>query len=182
MTRHDIMERLYNSADLDECIRKTVRPDHQKDFKHELFLLLYELPSERITGLDSRNELLPYVVTMLCNLARNKNKSYQKKYNVDNKVLYVTEFEKADDDDDLSIREQKEIREQQLVEHIRTGLDDPDKFPYYREIVGAVDKYGGIRAASRATGIPKSSLADTIKKVRDKLNSIYNGEPDAGIY
>ena len=186
MTHHAIIERLYNSPDLDDCIKKTVRPDHQKDFKHELILLLYEKPQELILNLYNTSGLTYYVVRIILNLVNQKRNVYHRTYN-DSTVTYdtdkVTMVNRQVEPEDFSEREKRELKELALLNEIENNLDDKEKFPYYRELIEAINTHGGIRAASRITGIPKSSIHDTVKKIRQRLNKIYDDpEQIKGIY
>lgn len=185
MTLNAIMEGLYKSCDLDSCIKKTVRQDHQQDFKHELFLLLYEKPHELILSLYNTSGLTYYVVRIVLNLVNQKRNIYHKTYN-DYYITYdsaiVEKREQGCEGMTIVERLKDEEKEEKLINHINNNLDEPDKFPYYRELVKQVTIHGGMRAASRATGIDVSVISRSIKKVREKLDSIYNGEPDGGIY
>jgi hypothetical protein len=162
-----------------------VRVDHQNDFKHEVILLLYEKPHELILSLYNTSGLTYYVVRIILNLVNQKRNIYHRVYN-DFNVTYDTEIVEtlklSCEGITIVQRKRDEEREERLIEHINNNLDEKDKFPYYKRIVDAVEEHGGIRAASRATGIPKSSIAEAIKKVRQKLNFIYNGETVEGIY
>lgn len=173
MTVHAIIERLYKSKDLDDCIRKTVREDHRNDFKHELFLLLYDKPQQLLIDLYNSSGLTYYVVRVILNLATQKRNIYHRNYN-DSNITYDSEklTGPCDELPDFTERIQKEEKEIRLINEINFNLDDGGRFPYYRELVKLVDQYGGIRAASRATGIPKSSIAEAVKKVRNHLASI----------
>ena len=186
MTVNAIIEKLYKSNDLDNCIRKMVRPDHQADFKHELILLLYDKPQSLILSLYNTSGLTYYVVRIILNLVNQKRNVYHRTYN-DYSVLYDTEIvsqvKREHEPVDIEKRLKEEEKEQRLINHIKNGLDEKDKFPYYRELVEAVERYGGIRKASKATGVPRNTISRAIKRVREKLNSIYNDkETIKGIY
>lgn len=172
MTHHDIIERLYRSRELDDCISKLIRPDHRSDFKHELILVLYGLPHHFICSLFNSSGLTFYVVRSIINLSRNKHDVYLKNYtnqNIDLLPDMPNEIP-SHEDCDMEKREAEEQREIDLLFEINHRLDDPDRFPYYRSIIEQVAKHGGIRAASRELGIPKTTIFNSIKKVRDKLN------------
>lgn len=177
-----IIENLYNSSDLNDCIRKMVRPHHRQDFKQELFLILYEKPHETIISLHKSNGLKYYVVRIILNLVNQKRNVYHKKYN-DNSVVYDTEVLNhiSYDQESFEERDLIEQKEMAMVEEVN-NLDKTFDTPYYRMLVNLVNEHGSQRAVSRLTGIPVSSICEAVKKVRNHLNSIYNGDPIKGIY
>lgn len=180
MTVSAIIEQLYKSPDLDNCIRKMVRPDLWQDFKHELILTIYSnIPEQKLCDLHQRNELKFYVVRTIINLVKNKNQVYHRNY-----LLKLTELKNTEQIhlDELDKRKKLEDRELEIVGEI-DRLDDRFNTFYYRELVKLIAKHGSMRAAARATGIEVSSISRAIKKVREHLNSIYN-DPQTieGIY
>lgn len=208
MTRHDIIESLYKSQDLDDCIRKMVRQDLRADFKHEYILKMYEVPEEKLIALYDRKELRFYAVRCLINLVKLKYGVFNRLYN-NTKITYdtdkfeingyVNDFDESrlnrtlrsktkdifEIDEELESRLNEEQKELELIAEINRlheVFPTDTEYPYYQALIEAVVEHGGMRGASRATGIPKSSISDSIKKVRDHLNSIYNGEEIKGIY
>ena len=184
MTRHDIIESLYKSKDLDDCIRKMVRHDLRQDFKHEYILKMYEVPEEKLLALYNKNELRFYAVRCLINLVKLKYGVFNRVYN-DFRIVPTDDFKDESEETDEK-REQREQKELDLIAEfykLHEVFPTDSEFPYYQAIIEAVVEHGGMRAASRATGIPKSSISDSIKKVRDHLNSIYNDSKTIeGIY
>jgi hypothetical protein len=176
MTVNAIVETLYKSKELDDCIRKTVRQDHQSDFKHELILLLYEKPHELILSLYNTSGLTYYVVRIILNLVNQNRNRYHRIYN-DSKITYDTSaiesMNVSYEGMTMVERMKDEERELRVVAEIK-NLDEntTERFPFYQSLVYAVERYGGIRAASRATGIPRSSICDAIKIVRKKLSCV----------
>lgn len=186
MTQHAIIEQLYKSKDLDDCIKKTVRQDHQADFKHELILLLYEKPADLILSLYNTSGLTFYVVRIVLNLVNQKRNIYHRTYN-DYTVLYDTDKLSAvkviHEEEDFEHRLKQEDKERAMIYEIENNLDTKFNTFYYRQLIEAVDRYGGIRATARALGIPKSSVHNSIKKVKDHLNKMYNDrEAIDGVY
>lgn len=175
MTVNEIIKELYCSNDLDDCIRKTVRHDHRQDFKQELFLLLYEKPHELLISLYNTSGLTYYVVKIVLNLVNQKRNVYHKKYN-DQNITYDSDKLVHISKEDVCITErmQKEQHEAMLINEINNGLDETFGNPYYRLLVYMVKDHGSMREVSRQTGIPVSSISESIKKVRNHLNKIYN--------
>lgn len=168
-----ILEQLYSSNDLDDCIRKMVKQHHRQDFKQELFLILYEKPSQLIIDLHKNKGLTYYVVRIILNLVNQKRNIYHKKYS-DNTVIYDNDivYQVPDESYPLEERQSREDRELVLVDHINNQLDDQFKTPYYRMLVHLVNEHGSQRAVSRLTGIPVSSICEAVKRVRNHLISI----------
>jgi len=187
MTYSQVIENLYRSNDLDDCITKLIRQDHRSDFKHDLFLIIYNYRQDFILTLYNTSGLTFFVVRTVLNLVNNRYGEYHKRYN-SRQVVSVPdfEFEAADEPDDLHIRQQAEHHEMTQLSQIDkalTSLDScfpDDRLPYYRSIIEEVVKQGGIRAASRVLNIPKSTIHNYVTKVR---HSIYN-DPDTikGVY
>jgi hypothetical protein len=174
MTVNAIVENLYKSRELDDCIKKMVRQDHQSDFKHELILLLYEKPHELILSLYNTSGLTYYVVRIILNLVNQKRNVYHRTYNDSNITYDTSVLDKVSYEEITMVERMKdEERELRVVAEIK-NLDEntTERFPFYQSLVYAVERYGGIRAASRATGIPRSSICDAIKIVRKKLSCV----------
>lgn len=205
MTVNHIIEQLYNSKEVDDCIRKMVRQDHRQDFKQELFLKIYEIPAQRLLMLDERKELKFYVVRCLINLVKNNSSVYNKNYvkpERDNVTMWSDHKTRKEDNDDYSAafkneamlldlknpdelaeRIESEERECRAINEINNNFDDAFNTPYYRTLVHLISEHGSMREVSRQTGIPIASISEAVKKARNHLkNKIYNGEPVKGIY
>jgi len=183
VTVAQIIEQLYRSKDLDECIRKTVRLDLQSDFKHELILILYDKSPELIQRLHEAKQLTFYVVRIILNLVNQSRNIYHKTY-INPAITYDNDKlkDKYEIEENFEERLRKENREVALINEFN-NLDSTFNTFYYRRLIQEVAKTGGVRKASRATGIPRSSISDSIKKVREHLNKIYNdSENIEGIY
>ena len=183
MTVAQIIEQLYRSKDLDECIRKTVRLDLQSDFKHELILILYDKSPELIQRLHEAKQLTFYVVRIILNLVNQSRNIYHKTY-INPAITYDNDKlkDKYEESENFEERLKKEEKELKILKAF-DNLDSVFNTFYYRRLIQEVAKTGGVRKASRATGIPRSSISDSIKKVREHLNKIYNdSENIEGIY
>jgi len=186
MTASQVIEQIYKSKDLDNCINKLVRKDHREDFKQEIILILLEKPEETILQLHHAAGLTYYVVRIVLNLINQKRNIYHRTYN-DTTVTYdtdkVSETLKEPEPVDFEERIKEEEREILMVKEITDGLNINYETFYYRKIVEAVDKHGGVRAAAAATGIPRTTISRAMGKVKEYLNSVYNDpETIKGIY
>lgn len=175
MNIDSIVGNLYKSPDLNSCIAKMVKPDHQQDFKQELFLLLYQKPHELLLSLYNSSGLTYYVVRIILNLVNQKRNVYHKTYN-DFAVTYDSESmdRMISEDDNFTERIQDEEKELQLLSEIDSmdeKLRTPQfrETPYYRHLVYLISQHKSQRAVSRLTGIPVSSISESVKRVRKHL-------------
>lgn len=205
MTVNEIIESLYNSSEVDDCIRRMVREDHRKDFKQELFIKIYDIPAERLLALNERGEIKFYIVRSLINLVKNKSSVYNKNYlrpeyekivmdqktenrmadeqdGVFRSALPTASLSDIDDPEHLNQRAETEQKEMKMLEEIN-NLDDRFGTHYYRTLVNLVSEAGSMREVSRRTGIPVASISEAVKKVRNHLKKIYDDpETIKGIY
>jgi hypothetical protein len=162
MTQCEIIEELYISRDLDICICKLIRIDHRQDFKHEFILNVYKIPAERLIALHKRNELKFYIVRSLINFAKSFNQY------IPNTVDNIPELRQPEPID-MDARLEDERTEVRLLSYINNNLDSELNSPFYRCILEAYTKHGGMRKAARATGIHVSVISRSVKKIREHL-------------
>ena len=174
MTVNEIIEEIYISKDFDDCIRKTVIPEHQEDFKQELVLKIYDIPHPKLHELYYRNELKYYIVRIIINLVKNKNKSYHKTY-LEKGITYdsdkVDKYNKQEEEENFEERQKYEDWEQDMIREIER-MDESLNTPYYKLLVYLIKEQGSMRAVSRLTGIPVSSISEAVKRVRNHLNNL----------
>ncbi len=165
-----IIEQLYRSTELDDCIARLVKQDHREDFKHELFIILYEKPSETLLALHRTGGLKFYVVRVAMNLARQTRNVFHKKY-LSGIVTYDSDQIQnvSAQDECLESRLIDEKKEQDMISEL-DKVDDPDKFPYYKMLLEQVSKHKSMRETARATGIHVSTISRSIKKIREHLH------------
>lgn len=172
MDIRDTLTELYNSKQLNECIQKFVKPDYRDDFKQELFLILLTKPQAELRDIINQGNIIYYTVLIIINLSRQSKNTFQTTY-FDKKIDYDTEkvlYSRSPADfDTIGERQERENKEDQLLRELE-GIDHKignKNFPFYETLLRIVAEHGGIREASRRTGLPKSSIYDSVKKVRN---------------
>ncbi len=102
---------------------------------------------------------------------RNKREVYRKLYDDPMMVYDSDRVNRSNIQDEVNDhREQAEQKELTMIQEI-SNLDDVTGSFYHRELVHLVARLGSMRAVSRELGIPKSSISDTVRKVREHLIS-----------
>lgn len=171
----ELITEVYDLREVDECIAKIIRTDHQRDFKQEVFLILLETPCDKVSTISQTGGLRLYVFRIIWNLFRQKRNVYNSTYR-EQSVEYNTD--KLDSEkyslppaeyDSIGERQRKEDKEMVMITRI-SQLDDVMGTFYHRELVALIAKYGSMREVSRQLGIPTSSISDSIKKVRKHLS------------
>lgn len=157
---------LFNSTEVDLCIKKFVPQRFRDDFKQELFLRLLE----KKNVVQSANNLKAYVAKTIINMANFPRDIYFKKY-------VNPEFGKAQEAvleslpnemNDLEERIKKEQNEQRYLTRI-DSLIYCETNHYYGRLAKAINQHGSFREVSRQTGIPVSSISEAVKKLRKLL-------------
>lgn len=170
-----IIADLYTNQAIDDCIVKVVDRGPRDDFKQELFLILLEKPAEEIERIDQEGKILYYVVRIILNLIRQERNVYHKTY-LEKKIDYDTEkvlySRSPAEHGTIEERQEREDREDSFLVELE-GIDAKignKGYPYHQELINLIVKHGGIRETSRQTGIPKTTVARAVHKVRSHLN------------
>lgn len=159
--------------EIDDCICKLVREEYREDFKQELFLILLEIPCDRVVQMNGTFKY--FVVRIILNLARQKKNEFHKKY-LDRSVEYNTDklnyqVSSPADVDTMGERIEREKREESILMQI-PGIDKAlghDSFPYHEVILSMITKLGSMRKVSIETGIPATTLRRTVLRIREHL-------------
>lgn len=137
-------------------------PDLREDLKQELFIVLCEMDEEKLIEISEKRQLKFYAVRIMLNLIQSKTSPFYYKY----RKNVVQEFNSnthtvIDSNFD-------ERRHEQMIKKVAAELEvlhwyEKDLFNLYME--------SGCNAAelSRDIGIPKRSIYQTIKNVKDKI-------------
>lgn len=162
---------LYNSKQLNECIQKFVKECYRDDFKQEVFLILLSKPKEEIQRIIDQGNILFYTVRIIINLSRQENNTFIQTF-FDKRIDYDTEkvlYSRSPADfDTIGERQQRENKEDELLKELE-GIDSKmgsNNFPYYEKIIKIIAEHGSLRKVSEITGIPKSTIHSSVKKVR----------------
>jgi len=172
MDIRDTLTELYNSKQLNECIQKFVKPDYRDDFKQELFLILLTKPKAELRDIIEQGNIIYYTVRIIINLSRQNKNTFLTTY-FDKRIDYDTEkvlYSRSPADfDTIGERQEREDKEDELLKELE-GIDHKmgsKNFPFYEKLIRIVAEHGGIREASRRTGIPKSSVHRSINRIKD---------------
>lgn len=178
VTINQIAEELFSSKEVDNCIKKVVAPEYFDDFKQELFLIILNDTTGSFMRAYKDGKHRFHTVRTILNLTKYTRGVFHKKYlEPESMTVEFTESVPCQPCEGIEIRRFKEEREDRVLEEIKhmdesEGLKTKSGYPFYLASIEAVRKYGGIRKASRATGIPKSTLARAVIKVREHLKTI----------
>jgi hypothetical protein len=77
--RNEILVEFWELTEVNNAISKMKPVELQEDLKSEVFLILCELPEEKLIALYDRKELKFYIVRIMLNLVQNKNNQFYKK-------------------------------------------------------------------------------------------------------
>lgn len=157
---------MWVSDELNGCIRKFAPHGFEDDFRQELFLKLLSAP-ERIQEVYHAGGIQFYVTRAIINLVYESRSAFHRKY----KTPDMSEYEhwmKPDIQEDIYHEEQSAFVDR-IIERIEES-EDRLNTPYYRLLADALMLHGSAGKVAKATGIPKSSVQQGIKKLRKYLN------------
>lgn len=154
--RFKILEEFYNSVEVNDAISKMHPVELQEDLKGELFLILAELPEEKLIGLYQAKQLRFYVVRVMLNLVRSTDKKFYAKYR--NFVEY----------EEKEIADETQPDPTEFISKYFEGL-----YWYEKELLRlyTFEFNRNARQLSRATGIPYMSIIRTLNKTKQDLKS-----------
>lgn len=154
--RSKILTEFYNSVEVNDAISKMHPVELQEDLKGELFLILAELPEEKLIGLYEAKQLRFYVVRVMLNLVRSTDKKFYAKYR--NFVEY----------EEREIADESQADPTEFISKYFEGL-----YWYEKELLRlyTFEFNRNARQLSRATGIPYMSIIRTLNKTKQDLKS-----------
>ncbi|CAB4137229.1 hypothetical protein UFOVP316_27 [uncultured Caudovirales phage] len=154
--RSKILTEFYNSIEVNDAISKMHPIELQEDLKGELFLILAELPEEKLIGLYQAKQLRFYVVRVMLNLVRSTDKKFYAKYR--NFVEY----------EEREIADESQADPTEFISKYFEGL-----YWYEKELLRlyTFEFNRNARQLSRATGIPYMSIIRTLNKTKQDLKS-----------
>lgn len=149
----EILTNLFRDQRLNDCITKISSTDQAEDLKQDVFIVLLTKDPEVINSLHKENGLLFYAIRIAKNLSRTENRK--------RKTIPLCE-----------VAEEIEHDEVKEYTHLLDELPKTNNgFPYFKEVFNIVAKHGSLRAASRVTGIPFSSIQVDWNFVKTYLKS-----------
>lgn len=155
MTKNQIIEKLYLSKNLNDCIKKMEPVDLQDDLKSEVIAIVCEWSEEKIVELYTKNQLEFYVVRVILNQIKSKTSPFYKKHRQSFAELTGEESYECTD---LKEREVKELIQDIAIQQI------DELYWYDAEILRMYLELGTFRAIQDKTGIPFISCYVNIKK------------------
>lgn len=152
MNREQIITEFYNSKDINQAISKMQPAYLQDELKQEVFLVLCEMPEERLFQMYNDEYLKYFIVRTILNMAKSDRSTFYKKFR-----------EQLDE-----IPESFEMKKEDYDESLNEKLDDAIKILhwYERELLRLYSEEKNLLKISRDTNIPYRSILETIKKVK----------------
>jgi DNA-directed RNA polymerase specialized sigma subunit len=126
----------------------------QYDLKVEVFMVLLEIPNEKLFGLYERNEIRFYIVRTMLNMIKSDRSQFWKKYR------NYTEYK---------VNEVAEVEDNCIINLMENGIE---KLHWYQKEILRLytfDFNKNAKELSRQTGIPYMSIIRTLKQTKSEL-------------
>lgn len=92
LTKNELIAKLYNDSNVNSML-KTINHYHCDDFKQELFLILLQMPEEKLFELQNKNELYPFINKIITNQTHSNTSEFYRKYRKHSELIsYVGNF------------------------------------------------------------------------------------------
>ena len=169
MGRNEILIEFWELNEVNNAISKMKPIELQEDLKSEVFLILCELPEEKLVALYDRKELKFYMVRIMLNLVQNKNNQFYKKYRNFTELNSYEEATQVNEEPDLN----------KIVNKYFEGL-----YWYQKEILRlyTYEFNKNAKKLSLSTGIPYMSIIRTLNKTKQELKSKINGDISSNMF
>jgi hypothetical protein len=156
MGRNKILLEFWHSDEVNNAFSKMHPIELQEDLKSEVFLILAELPEEKLIGLYNRKELRFYIVRIMLNLVQNVNNQFYKQYR--NFTELVIEEKEDEIDTDITTK-------------VQICIDDLHW--YKKELLRLYTEEFNCNATalSKSTKIPYMSIIRTLNQTKSELKS-----------
>jgi hypothetical protein len=154
--RNEILVEFWQSEEVNKAFSKMHPIELQDDLKSEVFLILAELPEQKLIDLYDKKQLRFYVVRIMLNLVQNSNNQFYKRYR--NFVEYTDQ-------------EVAESYQEDISQKVRLSVDDLHW--YKKELLRLYTEEFkcNAKALSRDTGIPYMSIVRTLNITKSELKS-----------
>lgn len=146
----DIIEQLYRSDDLENCLSRIQPADIRDDVKQHVFTELLLKPEADIMDLWERGKFTAYVAKMLVNMVRWERSSFRK---LQGRETALESF--------------SDIADEQPIEIIVVPLEK--LYWYDAKMLELYAEHGSYRKVEAVTGIEFSGICKTIKKARIEI-------------
>lgn len=156
MGRNEILIEFWQSEEVNKAFSKMHPIELQDDLKSEVFLILAELPEQKLSDLYDKKQLRFYIVRIMLNLVQNSNNQFYKRYR--NFVEYTAQ-------------EVAESYQEDISQKVRLSVDDLHW--YKKELLRLYTEEFkcNAKALSRDTGIPYMSIVRTLNITKSELKS-----------
>jgi hypothetical protein len=179
--RNEILTNLYQSKELADLLKKMQPENLREDIKQELFVILCEMPEERILMLEEKKQLKFYTVRIVMNMVLSKKSRFYYKFR---KTLTASlpdiAATQAENDFDLDEFEnsyaQRILKMNKAIENLHW---------YQREVLEQYLEHGSagklIKDMKEKLGgryIPKRSILQTVKTAKEEIRAKIASLPD----
>ena len=156
MGRNEILIEFWQSEEVNKAFSKMHPIELQDDLKSEVFLILAELPEQKLFDLYDKKQLRFYIVRIMLNLVQNSNNQFYKRYR--NFVEYTAQEVAESYQEDLTFKVQFAVE---------------DLHWYKKELLRLYTEEFkcNAKALSRDTGIPYMSIVRTLNITKSELKS-----------
>lgn len=150
MNRDKIISELYLSKDINDAIGKMHPLELQDDLRQEVFLVLCEMPEERLFQMFNDGYLKYFIVRTILNMAKSDRSNFSRTF----RRVYEPIVDRYSD----------QAYDESINEKLNKSLEVLHW--YEKEVFRLFSETGNLLQVSRDTNIPYRSLLKTIKKVR----------------
>lgn len=156
MGRNEILIEFWQSKEVNAAFRKMHPVELQEDLKSEVFLILAELPYDKLIDLYDKKQLRFYVVRIMLNLVQNNKTPFYKKFR------NFVEF---------TAKEIVEVEQNDITSKIVDSFDDLHW--YKKELIRlyAEEFNCNAKKLSRSTKIPYMSIIRTLNIIKQELKT-----------
>jgi len=154
MDKNKIIERYWLNEEVNQAFAKMQPEELQYDLKVEVFMVLLEMPEEKLIGLYERNEIRFYIVRNMLNMIKSDRSQFWKKYR------NYTEY---------NAKEVAEVEDNCIISLMENGVE---KLHWYQKEILRLytfDFNKNAKELSRQTGIPYMSIIRTLKQTKSEL-------------
>ena len=156
MGRNEILIEFWQSKEVNAAFKKMHPVELQEDLKSEVFLILAELPHDKLIDLYEKKQLRFYVVRIMLNLVQNNKTPFYKKFR------NFVEF---------TAKEVVEVEQNDITSKIVDSFDDLHW--YKKELIRlyAEEFNCNAKELSRSTKIPYMSIIRTLNIIKQELKT-----------
>lgn len=154
MDKNKIIEKYWLNDEVNQAFAKMQPEELQYDLKVEVFMVLLEMPEDKLLGLYERGEIRFYIVRTMLNMIKSDRSQFWKKYR------NYTEY---------NGKEVVEVEENCILGLMENGVENLHW--YQKEILRlyTFDFNKNAKELSRQTGIPYMSIIRTLKQTKTEL-------------